>query len=649
MWAQSPLAGAQFHDSHFHLTNYVQEGPSLAEFLKVIGTWAGRVALFGIPLQQQWSFRDSGDMAPAYYLDSDAPLYYYSFTDALIAQAYLSLPAEQRARFDPMITGFNPTDMCAADHIRRVLRTFPGVFTGFGEFTIHKSIKASASYLNRYPGRFLFGTDEVGPRTADKYFKVFDTYEPLWRLLTPETGEKVRKGNYERLFDAARARVRTWERANATRLGRSMKSRFSVWSRSMETNTTKGAARVTLVLILGMLLAPGCAGQPQDSPPASKRELKEKPWLDIYGFAMMDAGYDFKQVDPDWFDVVRPTKLPASKNQFGVNGNTYFSVRQTRFGARSEVPTSLGALKTLFEFGLFGTGIDGGQTTFRLRHAYGELGQFGAGQYWSPFMDADVFPNSLGYWGPNGMVFFRNVQFRWMPIRGDSRVTIAVERPGASADQGRYTDRVELQDVKPRFPMPDISVEARLGRKWGYVEIAGMVRRIEWKDMGTDQFDLSGGAWGWGLNLSSNLKVRRNNVLKLQLVYGEGIQNYMNDAPADIGIRNNFSNPKTPVQGVPLPVLGIVVFYDYHWSDKLSSTIGYSRLDIDNSDGQAASAFRTGQYAVTNLLYYPVKDVRAGGEFQYGYRKNFQDGWSTPDYRIQFSFKFNFAFRVAGN
>ena len=37
-----------------------------------------------------------------------------------------------------MITGFNPTDMYAADHIRRVLQTFPGVFTGIGEFTIHK-------------------------------------------------------------------------------------------------------------------------------------------------------------------------------------------------------------------------------------------------------------------------------------------------------------------------------------------------------------------------------------------------------------------------------------------------------------------------------------------------------------------------------
>ena len=81
-------------------------------------------------------------MAPTYYLDTDAHLYYYSFTDAYIAMAYLSLPPEQ-ARFDPMITGFNPADMYAADHIRRVLQTFPGVFAGIGEFTIHKEFVSS--------------------------------------------------------------------------------------------------------------------------------------------------------------------------------------------------------------------------------------------------------------------------------------------------------------------------------------------------------------------------------------------------------------------------------------------------------------------------------------------------------------------------
>ena len=71
-----------FNDTHFHLTNYIQEGTDIHAFLGIMGNKVGRVALFGIPLQQQWSFRVDGDRGPTYYLNSDAPLYYYSFTDA---------------------------------------------------------------------------------------------------------------------------------------------------------------------------------------------------------------------------------------------------------------------------------------------------------------------------------------------------------------------------------------------------------------------------------------------------------------------------------------------------------------------------------------------------------------------------------------
>ena len=336
---------ALFHDSHFHLTNYVQQGTDIHEFVRIMGDKVGRVALFGIPLQQTWSYENTGDFAPTYYLQTDAPLYYYSFTDAFIASAWLSLDEGDRARFDPMITGFNPADMYAADHIRRVLETYPGVFTGIGEFTIHKefvsakvagdtaslvdpaldrildfaaetglvvllhcdldvpfakegvdppyliqirdlfrrhpetsiiwahigmgrvvapvtgsasaaatqripnhlqlveaavedptldhvvfdiswsevakyivatpqSTAAAADIINRHPTRFIFGTDEVAPADQESYLKVYRQYEPLWAALTPAARAAVTRGNYERLFDAARAKVRAWETAN---------------------------------------------------------------------------------------------------------------------------------------------------------------------------------------------------------------------------------------------------------------------------------------------------------------------------------------------------------------------------------------------------------------------------------------------------
>ncbi len=333
----TPAAAAEpdylFHDGHFHLTNYVQEGTDVRDFLKIMGDKVGRSTLFGLPLQQTWSWRNTGDYAPTYYLQTDSPLYYYSFTDAFIAMSYLKLPPDDRARLDPMITGFNPADMYAADHIRRVLETFPGVFSGIGEFTIHKefvsakiagdtpsladpaldrifdfagevglvvllhndidvpypkagqepwelrqmadlfrrhpkttiiwahcgvgrvvrpvadqaaiieraladptlahlyidiswdevakyvvatpeSIARVAAIINKYPDRVLFGTDEVAPTEQAKYLKVYDLYAPLFAALTPEARQKLLKGNYERLFDQARQRVRAWERQN---------------------------------------------------------------------------------------------------------------------------------------------------------------------------------------------------------------------------------------------------------------------------------------------------------------------------------------------------------------------------------------------------------------------------------------------------
>ena len=326
---QQPIA----NDAHFHLTNYIQQGTDIHDFLRIMGNKIGRVAIFGIPLQQQWSYRSDTDRAPTYYLNTDAPLYYYSFTDAWIAMSYKSLTKEEQPRFDPMITGFNPTDMYAADHIRRVLQTFPGVFSGIGEFTIHKefvsakiagevatlqdpaldrildfagevglvvlihndmdvpfakegsepayleqmkavlrrhpsatiiwahtglgrvvrpiknhaaniaailqdpafdhinfdiswdevakyivsspeSLKITADLLNQYPDRFLFGTDEVAPVNQASYLKVYNQYAPLWKMLTTQTSDKVRKGNYERIFDNARRKVRAWEVAN---------------------------------------------------------------------------------------------------------------------------------------------------------------------------------------------------------------------------------------------------------------------------------------------------------------------------------------------------------------------------------------------------------------------------------------------------
>jgi hypothetical protein len=166
-------------------------------------------------------------------------------------------------------------------------------------------------------------------------------------------------------------------------------------------------------------------------------------------------------------------------------------------------------------------------------------------------------------------------------------------------------------------------------REWGYVELAGLLRRIKWVDQGADAYDLGGEATGWGLNLSSRLNLGKKDVFKGLFITGQAVQNLMNDAPTDIGIQNNFNDTISPVKGVPLPLVSFSAYLDHKWNQQFTSTVGYSAIFTGNTDGQAASAFRQGHYASINLLYYPFESLTAGLELQWIRRHNYNDGWKS--------------------
>jgi hypothetical protein len=409
-------------------------------------------------------------------------------------------------------------------------------------------------------------------------------------------------------------------------------------------------------LVLGVA-AVGAGAQATTTEPAlagraAKAQRDTATRIEVYGFAQADAIYQFKQSNPDWFDTNRPSRLPAFEDEFGRDGRTWISARQSRFGVKAAIPTRGPDIKAVFEWDLFGVGADAGQFTIRPRHIWGQWGQFGGGQTNSVFMDVDVFPNTIEYWGPNGMLFFRNMMVFWQPVNREdgTRFTLALERAGASGDGGVYADRIELENIKPRFPAPDITGEYRYGGPFGYVELAGIVRWIAWDDLLLDdEFDLDGSVTGWGVSLSSNLKAGQNDVFRLQGIYGAGVENYFNDAPIDVGLKSNFDDPITPVTGEALKDFGLCVYLDHRWTSKLTSAIGYARVDIENSDLQTPDAFKSGQYVSTNLLWTPAANVLIGGEFLWGNRQNNGNGFTANDYRLQFSFKYSFSQKFGGN
>jgi len=366
--------------------------------------------------------------------------------------------------------------------------------------------------------------------------------------------------------------------------------------------------------------------------------------LRVYGFAMVDMGYNFNQIDPRWFDALRINRLPTYKNQFAPDGTFFFGVRQTRFGVAGYTPTKIGDLKVVYEFDMFGTGADEGQTTMRLRYAYGELGRFLAGQATSPFMDDDAWPNTIEYWGPSGMVFYRNVQIRYAPIKtADKELFIALERPGSGADKGTSSipEFSALDSVKAKLSAPDVSAHFKKRGKWGSVQLAGIFRPIKWKDTRVNNFgnDLSGSVTGWGANLSAVLNLGKSTVFRGSYVYGEGIENYMQDAPNDVGTVINGNS----IDGKALPVSGIVAWLDHNWNPQVWTSLGYSTVSIDNTEtANGTTSYKKGQYASLTIGTTPFTNTMAAIEFQYGQREG-EDGFKADITKIQLSFKYNFS------
>jgi hypothetical protein len=77
-----------------------------------------------------------------------------------------------------------------------------------------ESLKRGADLMNHYPDRILFGTDSLAPKDEQQYLKTYHLYDTLWPLLTKEASYQVRKGNYIRIFDEGKRRVRSWEASN---------------------------------------------------------------------------------------------------------------------------------------------------------------------------------------------------------------------------------------------------------------------------------------------------------------------------------------------------------------------------------------------------------------------------------------------------
>ena len=401
-------------------------------------------------------------------------------------------------------------------------------------------------------------------------------------------------------------------------------------------------------LFLAAVIAAGLAGSIQaqqgvpvvgpESTPEKGAKDASKARIEISGKVQLDLIYDFNRVDPNWKTTLRPSTIPVNcpgDPGCGKDGETIFSVRQSAIAFKGFIPTSVGELKTEISLDLFNVG--GANTAFRLLNAWAELGAFGAGQYYTLFMNINTFPNTIDYWGPAGMTFIRNPQLRWtMLSREGTKVQFSLEAPNAAVDTGKVTavDQALGLGITGRTKLPDLVGKYSMERKWGELQFAGVVRSIGFEATGTPDNNPSGTKTGWGVNVNGYFYTAGKNRVTGQVVYGEGIASYMNDGGVDLA-------PNSSLQAQTVKSTGMFLYYDHYWSEQWSSSFGGSFHSQDNAGGQLPTAFKEGRYASTNLLYYPAKNVLVGGEFLWG-KHELHSGASGDDKRVQFSTQFKF-------
>ena len=363
--------------------------------------------------------------------------------------------------------------------------------------------------------------------------------------------------------------------------------------------------------------------------------------MEVSGKVQLDLIYDFKKVDPAWNTTLRPSKIPincpglAGTNDpgCGKDGETIVSPRQTAISFKGFVPTQAGQLKTDLSLDLFNVG--GANTGFRLLRAWGEVGAFGAGQYDTLFMNLDLFPNTLDYWGPSGMIFVRNPQVRYTPLRTESmKLAFSLESPYAAVDTGKLP--LEGLGLTGWTKYPDVVGKFSMMGGWGFFDVGGLVRSIGYKSTTTANGDPSGAKTGYGVTADSSLNVFAKDRIVAQATWGKGIASYMNDGGVDLAPAGGIGQGAELVQSI-----GVMLYYDHYWSDTWASSIGVSGHRQDNTGGQANTAFKQGSYASTNILYTPAKNVMWGAEFMWG-KKEQLDGASGIDTRVQFTGQFKF-------
>jgi len=352
----------------------------------------------------------------------------------------------------------------------------------------------------------------------------------------------------------------------------------------------------------------------------------------IGGYVQLDAAQDLRGNQGRAVDF---TALPLRGSAAAERKNTTtFSARTSRLNFQTATPVDDATVKTRVEFDFF---TSEGSETFtnsarpRLRHAYGQVGNWLAGQTWSTFMDLDSFAEVLEFTGPSGQNTIRQPLIRYtLPTDANSSLALAVENPQSDARDAGGT-------VSAMDRGPDVAANWTTRGDWGHLALRGLVRPLR-ADDGTGENQAS--TMGWVAGVAGSLKLGQSDTVLYQLAYGKGAGRYIQDGnPAA-------AYTPSPAELRAQKTAGGFLGLQHGWGGTVRSAFVVGATQNKNLEGFASAADfaslneRT-RSAHTNVIWSPYKQVDAGIEYIWGQREQ-EDGQKGDLKRLQASVKFSF-------
>ncbi|MBX9611516.1 MAG: porin [Burkholderiales bacterium] len=342
------------------------------------------------------------------------------------------------------------------------------------------------------------------------------------------------------------------------------------------------------------------------------------------GYVKADALFSNRSVGGQGDQLLTAGTIPLGSQANGERGQLTLHARQTRFNMTTSTPSSLGEVRTFFEADFFGPAegneVVSNSHSLRLRHAWGSIGGWLAGQTWSNFMDVGAGPELLDFGGPVGQIFIRQAQIKYTQKFAGGQWSASLENP-----ESNISGRGPVGDDR----LPDVTGRVDLNMGKNRLTFTGMARQIR-----IDTAAARDNKWGGAVGFSGVIPTFGKDSMSFTTNYGNVLGRYVVGVFPDGALK---ANGNLDLSNTWIAMAS----YQHFWNADLRSSLALSGTRTKFGQGVGGGQTRNAESAHLNLIWSPVKNTNVGIEYIYGHRTQ-RDGQVGVLNRVQTSAQYVF-------